>query len=203
MTDDAIKQAWFQATPLGSIERQIAWDPQGKIGRWIDGNPAIVLLDGALFVHGGISPAYVHLPIAEINRQVDAALKAKATDPQSIINDPLGPLWYRGLATPNADGAEGSSAGSPEAGASTAPVQPSVEEQLNTLLSAYGANRIVIGHTPILSGIAMLYGARLILIDTGISRVYGGTVSYLEILAGTPIPQVVERSRSPMKEAAQ
>ena len=92
MTDDAIKQAWFKATPLGSIERQIAWDPRGKIGRWIDRNPAIVQLDGALFLHGGISPAYVHLSIAEINRQVDAALAAKATDPQSIINDPMGPL---------------------------------------------------------------------------------------------------------------
>ena len=203
MTDDAIKQAWFKATPLGSIERQIAWDPHGKIGRWIDGNPTIVLLDGTLFLHGGISPAYVHLPIAEINRQVDAALAAKATDPKSIINDPLGPLWYRGLAAANAHGADGPSTGSPEAAASTAPVEPPVEDQLNYLLSAYGANRIVIGHTPHLSGIAMLYDARLILIDTGISRVYGGTVSYLEIFEGTLIPHAVERSPLPMKEAAQ
>ena len=205
LTDDAIKQAWIKATPLGSIERQIAWDPQGKIGRWIDRNPAVVLLDGTLFLHGGISPAYVHLPISEINSQVDAALTAKATDPQSIINDPLGPLWYRGLATPNVDGVHVPSIGSPEAqeaAASTAPVEPPVEEQLNNLLSAYGANRIVIGHTPILSGIAMLYGARLILIDTGISRVYGGTVSYLDILEGTPIPHALERSPSPLKEAA-
>jgi len=203
MTDDAIKQAWFKATPLGSIERQIAWDPHGRIGRWIDGNPTIVLLDGTLFLHGGISPAYVHLPIAEINRQVDAALAAKATDPKSIINDPLGPLWYRGLAAANAHGADGPSTGSPEAAASTAPVEPPVEDQLNYLLSAYGANRIVIGHTPHLSGIAMLYDARLILIDTGISRVYGGTVSYLEIFEGTLIPHAVERSPLPMKEAAQ
>jgi hypothetical protein len=203
MTDAAIKQAWFKATPLGSIERQIAWDPHGRIGRWIAGNPAIVLLDGTLFVHGGISPAYVHLPIAQINRQVDAALAAKATDPQSIINDPLGPLWYRGLAAANADGADGSSAGSPEGAALTAPVEAPVEEQLNNLLAAYGANRIVIGHTPILSGIAMLYGARLIRIDTGISRVYGGTVSYLDILEGTPIAHAVERSQSPIKEEAQ
>jgi hypothetical protein len=203
MTDDAIKQAWFKATPLGSIEHQIAWDPQGKIGRWIDGNPAIVLLDGTLFLHGGISPAYVHLPIAAINRQVDAALAAKATDPQSIINDPLGPLWYRGLTAANADGADGPSTGSPEAAASTAPVEPPVEAQLNNLLSAYGANRIVIGHTPHLSGITMLYDGRLILIDTGISRVYGGRLSYLEIFEGTLIPHTVERSQSPMKEAGQ
>jgi hypothetical protein len=46
-----------------------------------------------------------------------------------------------------------------------------------------------------LLGIAMLYGARLIHIDTGISRVYGGTVSYLEILEGTPTPHAVQRSQ--------
>ena len=180
-----------QATPLGSIEHQIAWAPDGKIGRWIVGNPAIVLLDGNLFVHGGISPAYAHLPIAEINRQVGAALMARATDPKSIINDPVGPLWYRGLATPNADAAAAPSAGTP----ATAPprAEPPVEDQLNALLSAYGAKRIVIGHTPILSGIAMLYGGRLIRIDTGISSVYGGKVSYLEILDGNPIPHVVEQ----------
>jgi hypothetical protein len=201
MTDDAIKQAWFEATPLGSIEHQIAWDPEGKIGRWVAGNPAIVLVDDTLFVHGGISPAYAKLPIAEINRQVDAALKVKATDAGSIINDPVGPLWYRGLATPNADAAIPS--GTPEAAAASAPAEPPVEDQLNDLLSAYGAKRVVIGHTPILSGIAMAYGGRLVRIDTGISLVYGGTVSYLEILDGTPIAHAINMSRPPIKQGAQ
>ena len=70
MTDDAIKQAWLAATPLGSIEHQLAWAPKGTIGRWIVDQSGRRLVDGNLFVHGGISPAYVHLPIAEINRQV-------------------------------------------------------------------------------------------------------------------------------------
>jgi calcineurin-like phosphoesterase family protein len=200
MTSDAIRQAWFEATPLGHIEHQIAWSPNGKIGRWIIGNPAVVLLDGNLFVHGGISPAYASLSIAEINRQVGAALMAQASSPQSIINDPLGPLWYRGLATPNAnDAATASSAETPTASASTAAAEPPIEDQLEHLLSNYGAKRIVIGHTPTLSGIAVLYGGRLILIDTGNSSVYGGKVSYLDILDGTPIPHVVERSPPPIK----
>jgi hypothetical protein len=198
MNSDAIKQAWIDATPLGRIEHQVAWSPDGKIGRWILGNPAVVLLDGNLFVHAGISPAYARLSITEINRQVAAALMAQATSPQSIINDPLGPLWYRGLATPNADAAA-PSAGTSVASASTAPAEPSIEDQLEHVLSAYGAKRIVIGHTPTLSGIAMLYGGRLIRIDTGNSAVYGGKVSYLDILDGTPIPHVVERSPQPIK----
>jgi hypothetical protein len=204
MTDDAIRQTWLAATPLGSVEHQIAWAPRGPIGRWIVTNPAVLLLDGTLFLHGGISPAYARLSIEEINRQVTAALIAHATDPQAIINDPSGPLWYRGLVIPDVPGADGAATEAPRAPQSaTAPAQPPIEDQVQSLLSAYGAKRIVIGHTPILSGIAMLYGGRLIRIDTGISRVYGGTLSYLDILDGTPVPHVVERSQPLMKQGAQ
>jgi hypothetical protein len=199
MTDDAVKQAWLAANPLGSIEHQMAWDPEGKIGRWVAGNPAIALLDGTLFVHGGISPGYAHMTIAEINQKVSDALKAKTTDPLSIINDPLGPLWYRGLATPNAEAADGAPAGT---AAAIAPTEPPVEDQLNDLLSAYDAKRIVIAHTPILSGIAILYGGRLIRIDTGITSVYGGAVSYLDIMDGTPVAHAIARPRLSAKERA-
>ena len=41
---------------------------------------------------------------------MSAALAARDTDPKAIINDPIGPLWYRGLATPGATAAEGQSA---------------------------------------------------------------------------------------------
>jgi hypothetical protein len=51
----------------------------------------------------------------------------------------------------------------------------------------------------VLSGIAVLYDGRLVRIDTGISSVYNGKVSYLEILDGTPIPHVVERPQASMK----
>ena len=186
MNGDAIKEAWLQATPLGSIEHRVAWTPNGSIGRWIVGNPAIAILDGNIFLHGGISPAYVHMPIDEINRQVRAALLAHSTDPQSIINNPQGPLWYRGLAGSNEKG-------------ETADPPVAVEQQLQSILSAYGAKRIVIGHTPTLSGIALSHDGRLARIDTGISSVYGGKVSYLEILDGNPIPHVVERSQATLK----
>jgi hypothetical protein len=202
MTDDAIKQAWLKAYPLGRLEHQLAWSPKGTIGRWIITNPAVVLLDGNFFVHGGISPVYAHLSIEEINRQVAAALKAQTTDPQAIINDALGPLWYRGLATQNSDNDGGPPAGAHGAPIPAAPALPPIEDQVTSVLAAYGAKRIVIAHTPNLSGIAVLYGGRLVRIDTGISDVYGGKVSYLEILDGIPVPHVVERSSSPTKQGA-
>jgi hypothetical protein len=148
-------------------------------------------------VHGGISPGYVDLTVAEINARAAAALTARNTDPTAITNDENGPLWYRGLAQPLA-----STNGETLAARTPTQIQPAGEDQLDVLLSAYGARRIVIGHTPILSGIAFFQDGKLICIDTGISAVYGGTVSYLDIVDGTPVPHAVARSQQPSKQGA-
>jgi hypothetical protein len=195
MSGDAIKKAWFEAYPLGRIEHQIAWSDQGNIGRWVEKNPVVVLLDGTLFAHGGISPSYVNLTVVEINARAAAALTARTTDPTAITNEENGPLWYRGLAQPLA-----SANGETLVARTPAQIQPAGEEQLNAVLSAYGAKRIVIGHTPILSGIAFFQDGKLICIDTGISSVYGGTVSYLDIVDGTPVPHAVARSQQSSKQ---
>jgi Calcineurin-like phosphoesterase len=191
LSSDAIKLSWLDTFPLGRVEHQIAWSDQGDIGRWVVKNPIAVVLDGTLFVHGGISPAYLDLSVAQINSRAAAALTAHITDPAAIINDEQGPLWYRGLAHPLA-----SATGETHVARTQAQIQPTGEDQLHTLLTAYGAKRIVVAHTPILSGIAFFDHDKLICIDTGISAVYGGTVSYLDIVDGTPVPHVVARSES-------
>jgi Calcineurin-like phosphoesterase len=197
MSGEAIKKAWFEAFPLGRIEHQIAWSDHGEIGPWVVKNPVVVLLDGTLFVHGGISPAYVALTVAEINARAAAALTARSTDPTAISNDDQGPLWYRGLAQPPT-----SNNGETLVARTSAQIQPAGQDQLDALLSAFGAKRIVVGHTPILSGIASFQDGKLICIDTGISAAYGGTVSYLEIVDGTPVAHTVARSQQPSKQAA-
>jgi Calcineurin-like phosphoesterase len=194
MSGAAIKVAWFETFPLGRIEHQIAWSDQGNIGRWVVKNPVVVLLDGTLFVHGGISAAYIDMTVAEINARAAAAMAARNTDPTAITNDENGPLWYRGLAQPRA-----SASGETLVARAADQIQPAGEDQLDALLSAYGARRIVVGHTPILSGIALFQNGKLICIDTGISAVYGGTVSYLDIVDGTPVPHAVARSQQPSK----
>ncbi len=62
MPPEAIKDEWLKTMPLGKIEYQLAWRPDGELGKWALANPAVVKLGDTLFVHGGISAAYAHLP---------------------------------------------------------------------------------------------------------------------------------------------
>jgi hypothetical protein len=176
MSSDAIRDAWMKSTPPGMIEHQAAWRPSGEIGKWIVANPAVVKLGDTLFVHGGISANYAALGVEEINRRVSAALKALDRAPAAIINDPVGPLWYRGLIS-RGDGDEATMAPVP-AGA-TAPL--TIDQEIDLALKSFGVKRIVVGHTPSLQGIIAASNGRLWRADSGISRAYGGKLSYLEI----------------------
>jgi hypothetical protein len=144
-----------------------------------------------LFVHGGLSSEYAKLPMDEVNRRVAAAMAAADESPKSVLTDPLGPLWYRGLVGRDAD-AEAERVTMPVTGA----IRPTIDEELTAVLAAYGAERLVIGHTPQPSGIAITNGGRLARIDTGISRYYGGPLSWLEIIGDRMVPHVVGRPAS-------
>jgi hypothetical protein len=185
MSAAAIHDAWVKATPLGWVEQRLAWAPNGEVGKWVIRNPAVALVDGNLFVHGGLSVEAAKLPIAEINKRVAAALAKDDNSPDSIINNPLGPLWYRGLISRDPKVNEMPAGG---------PARPPIEQELTTVLAAYGAKRIVVGHTPNLKGIQLLYGGKLVTIDTGNSSYYGGPPSYLEIVGDRLVPHVVKRS---------
>ena len=97
MTADAIRQAWIASTPLGWVEHKLAWMPSGELGKWATRNPAVAKIGDTLFVHGGLSAEYAKIPMDELNRRVAAAMAAADESPASVLTDPLGPLWYRGL----------------------------------------------------------------------------------------------------------
>jgi hypothetical protein len=187
MTPEAIRAEWIKATPLGKVEHQAAWSPDGEIGRWVIHNPAVLKLGGTLFVHGGISAAYAGLSIDQINRRVAEALKAKNEAPTSIINDPRGPLWYRGLITRQGD----DDTTTPQAAGMAAPL--TIDEEIDLDLRSFGVKRIVVGHTPSLSGILSASGGRLWRADSANSRAYGGTPSYLEIVGDRVTVHTVAR----------
>jgi len=174
---EAIRDAWMKATPLGMLEHQAAWRPDGEIGKWVIGNPAVVKLGDTLFVHGGLSEVYAALSIEQINRSVADALKTQDERPTAIINDPVGPLWYRGLISRGE--------GDPS---TRAPIPPGktvalgIDSEIQVVLQAFGVKRIVVGHTPSLTGIISLSDGRLWRADSAISRAYGGMPAYLEIV---------------------
>jgi hypothetical protein len=188
MTAAAVHDAWIAATPIGWIEHHNAWAPSGELGQWAVHNPAVVKIGGTLFVHGGLSAESAAIPLAVLNNNVRKAMAAADDSNNSVLYDPLGPLWYRGLV-----GAD------PEAAKVRAMIPQrtppaNIDDELTKVLAAYGAKRMVIGHTPSLAGIRITNGGRLARIDTGISRFYGGPVSWLEIAGDRLIPHTVTRS---------
>jgi hypothetical protein len=183
---ETIRQAWLKAIPLGWVEHRAAWKPEGELGRWIRGNPAIAEIGDTLFVHGGLSIEYSKLSLGEINRRTVVALAAADDSDKSILNDPLGPLWYRGLLGRDREA---------EAARSASGLKPTPQQELDAALKAFGAKRIVVGHTPNLKGITITEGGRLVRVDTGISRYYGGALSWLEIVGDQLTPHEVRRSK--------
>jgi hypothetical protein len=190
MTPEAIHAAWIATMPLGMVEYQAAWLADGELGRWELQNRAVLKLGGTLFVHGGISAAYASVPIDDINRRVAEALKARDQSPASIINDPHGPLWYRGLVTRSGDD-ETTVAPIP----ATATAQSlTIDQEIDLVLRSQGVKRNVVAHTPSLAGILSADGGRLWRTDSGNSRAYGGKPSYLEIVGDRVTAHAVPRS---------
>ena len=188
ITPEQVRSAWMADHPLGWVEHRLAWGPSGELGKWATANPAIVKIGGTLFVHGGVSAEYAKQPFDAVNRRVATAMAAGDDSPTSILTDPLGPLWYRGLVQADADAQAARVAAKP-------PLPPLTQEQeLTAVLAAYGAQRIVVAHTPSLQGIQITNGGHLARIDTGISRFYGGPLTWLEITGDQMIPHTVPRS---------
>lgn len=157
LDDAGVRAAYDADVPLGYLEHRIAWNPKGKFGAWVAQHDALLKIGDTLFVHGGIGAAYSSRPIAVINEEVRTALKAGT--PGGVLEDEAGPLWHRGFA-------EETTAG---------------ETDLSAALAAYDVKRVVIGHTPQLEGVRTLYGGRVIAADTGASKAYGGTRSFVRI----------------------
>ena len=182
LSPKAIRAMWMTDTPLGKVEHDTAWAPTGELGRWVATLPAVAKVGDTLFVHGGISAKYALVPMDEINRRARAAIVADDSTEEAIINDQMGPLWYRGLVLRGGDD------GIPAAG------RPTIDNELAAALKGQGAKRLVIAHTPRLEGIGVLHNGTLIQIDTGISRYYHGKLGWLEILGDKLVAHAANRS---------
>jgi hypothetical protein len=168
--ESAFRTRFLEEVPVGFVEMQQAFAPEGEYGKWLRERDAMAIVNGVAFVHGGVSPAVAPLGCAEINARVRAELgTVRLTDPaslQTLIAGPDGPLWYRGLV----DGS------------------PLLPEDVDAILQGIGARAIVVGHTPAAEfRIAVQHDGRVYQIDTGLlgGDFYpGGVPSALEFRDG-------------------
>ena len=163
--DEAAWRTQFQTeVPLGWVEQRLAFLPTGKYGQWLLKQNAVVRINDAIFLHGGISAKYVTWSLPMFNE----AIRMELSDPTNLKNgvsqDDQGPLWYRGLAEAQETNAD-------------------VASLVNRILETQGVNHIVIGHTPI-AAIMPRFGGKVITIDVGISRAYDSARAFLLIENG-------------------
>ncbi len=127
------------------------------LGQWLASKPAVLKINDAVFVHGGVTPLFATLGIGKLNDAVydylrepifrhlltDSAAAAQFWEDQyqqrlAFFFHPESPLWFRGYVQDD-----------------------TLAPQLDSVLGRYGANVHVVGHTPV-RVIAPRYRGKLI-----------------------------------------
>ncbi len=180
---DAYRQQWEQQVPLGWIEHRKAWGVKGKYGKLILDNSVAVQINDTIFLHGGISSKYCRYSLESLTEQTHAALKKYAVEDTVILEDPLGPLWYRGLAQESEEGGFG--------------------DILTQILARYGASRIVVGHSPTGGIVWPRFDQRVIVNDTGLATAYGKHSAIVELKGTTAVAIYADQSLLIPKSSAE
>jgi len=163
---DAHRAKLLEQVPLGFVERTAEFSAEGRYGRWLRQRPAMVKVNGVVFLHGGLTPevaalgceAVVDTVRREITRDVD---KTRQDPTVTLAAGENGPLWFRGYWKQD-----------------EATLLPAVEKELQAL----GARAIVVGHTVTSSGrLQSRFGGRVVGIDIGMGEVFGAHLGALEV----------------------
>ena len=171
------RRKWEDAHPMGWFEHRLQYGPQGTYGAWIRSHNAIVKIDDAIYLHGGISERYASMPLKQINEIIAAELGDLATmqrDGPVLAED--GPLWDRGMATDES---------------------PAAAALVDKVLAAYGVKRIVIGHTPTAGAVVPRFGGKVVRIDVGLAAVYGSHRACL-VIEGDSVSVVHRGEKLPL-----
>jgi len=162
---DADKLSWYGEHPLGWFEHRLANGPRGKYGKWVRSHNAVIRINDWLFLHGGISPKYADSTIRYINERVRAELGDFSLLDGGIVHDGDGPLWYRGLALDD---------------------EAELSDHVDAVLDQYGVSHIVVGHTVTAGAVIPRFDGKVVLIDVGMTAVYGSRLACLVIENGIP-----------------
>ena len=220
---EELRARFDESYPPGFFAHRSAFASDGEYGEWLLTKPLVVVINDTAFVHGGLSPMIAELGLDGVNRtlsddlnryvrlfeklQQDGVLKpwdnfydhasianafvpGLSTLPETVsaINaiDELrgsglhaleGPLWYRGNVF----------------------CAPLVESsRLDAALSAVGATRVVIGHTPTPNRrVLVRLDGRVVEVDTGMLSGYYNGLGHALVLEGESAVVVSEMSEEP------
>lgn len=159
---ETYRQDWEKQVPLGWVEHRQAWSFKGDYGKWVEDNQVAIQVNDTIFLHGGISEKYCKFSLQSLTEQVIVAMQNNDPSIVTAMNDPLGPVWYRGLAEKDE-------------------TDEVYSQTLDNILKRYGAKRIVIGHTPTGGVVWPRFDQRVVANDTGIATHYGAHKGVLEL----------------------
>ncbi len=147
-----------------------------KYGKWILEHNAVIKINDIIFVHGGMSEKYSKWKLEDINNRLRSELTElqwAAVNSQSpknlnpeIVYKSDGPLWYRQLAVED---------------------EEIFKAEVDRILLNLKAKYMVIAHTPRLVvsiNDMRRFDGKIWIVDTGISKAYGGHLSALIINNG-------------------
>lgn len=134
------------------------------LGRWLRAKSTILKVNDTLFMHGGLSPAFVEhgLDFETINEQyrksIDTLLTGESNNPAvNALHDRQSPIWYRGYFYGN--GLE--------------------QETLDAILEKADVSRIVVGHTSMQS-VKSYFNNKVLAVDTSIKKGMQGELLFIQ-----------------------
>ena len=80
---------WMARHPAGFIEQREAFSPSGVYGKWARRHDAVAEIDGVIFLHGGISPAFASTKLSAINARVHEEISTFDSCKQYLVDQGL------------------------------------------------------------------------------------------------------------------
>ena len=213
-----------QQFPAGFFALRQAFRPDGQYGKWLLSKPAIVVVNGTAFVHGGLSPLVERYGLEGVNGRLKSELVAYVEalqiltdaevllptdahyDTQTVLNAYMPaldekPAVLDAIATANRlfDSELFDSEGPLWYRGSVSCGELIEEHRLDGALAAIGANRVVVGHTPTPTrSVLERFDGRLIEIDTGMLNFYYKGSGNALVLEGDSVLVVNQSGLTPV-----
>ena len=154
-------------------DREHELGPGGVWAKRLARHNVIALVGDTLYSHAGVLPMWVDA-MDQVNKDARCWLDAQEADPPPALTSDESPVWTRAWGGDTVDCA-----------------------QLQQVLKATGAKRMVVGHTVQKAGINAQCDGALWRIDVGLAKLYGGPIQALELGEHSDPPKVITGSRSP------